>query len=183
VKRYPFTRDICDDCISGFKIPVGSMVRPPVGFSIAIIVRRHGHSRIGRASLHCWFNRPGEWMRFFRASRGFGGLALFALAMQFALAFGHHHDHPIVQSIQATLSAPASSTELPGPVRGGDSQHSCRICWLISVAGALVLPTPIAIHLPVSVPTLVVRGANHAVLTDSKTVKFQARAPPVVAVV
>jgi hypothetical protein len=115
-------------------------------------------------------------MRFFRTSRGFGSLALFALAVQLVLAFGHHH--PIVPSTQATLSSPASSTSLPGPARGHDSERSCGICWLVSVVGALVMPTPIAIYLPVPVPTLVVPAANHAVLTDSKTVKFQARAPP-----
>jgi hypothetical protein len=124
-------------------------------------------------------------MRWFRSNAGKEAwLALFALACQFVFTFGHVHLTGIGVADAAAISAgaPASAVGAPASPRqkapSGLTQDFCALCSNISLAGALVLPTPPAIILPGSflqrlhwIPT-----AFHAAPRDH--VYFDARGPP-----
>jgi hypothetical protein len=86
-------------------------------------------------------------MRWFRSQRlKVAQLALFALACQFVLAFGHVHSerfagnssHWAGGAAVATSADPASHRQNNS---GGLGEDFCAICANISLAGSLVLPT------------------------------------------
>jgi hypothetical protein len=124
-------------------------------------------------------------MRWFRSNAGRAAwLALFALACQFVLTFGHVHLTGIDVADTAAFSAgaPGSAVGTPAAPRqrapSGLTQDFCALCNNINLAGALVLPTPPAIILPNSfihrlqwMPT-----AAHA--GPRARVYFDARGPP-----
>jgi hypothetical protein len=104
-------------------------------------------------------------------------LALFALALQLALSFGHVH---LVASAGAPAVATAQQTEPGSAPSGGvpDRDEPCAICAIISLSGALLVP---------DAPALVFAGAAHEaffpefiapLVADSTRAPFQARAPP-----
>src|SRR5277367_1767446 len=86
-------------------------------------------------------------MRWFR-SHGFkvAPLALFALACQLVLAFGHIHldQFADISSASSLASAKVVSADLPSSPRhngpGGLGDDFCAICANMSLAGALVIP-------------------------------------------
>jgi hypothetical protein len=105
--------------------------------------------------------------------------ALFALALQFALSFGHVHldDGELGATVRAEIQKP----EEPGTPSGSvpDRDDVCAICTIISLAGSLLIP---------AAPMLVVGGAQHeaffpdliaVLVSDSRRAQFHARAPPV----
>jgi len=111
------------------------------------------------------------WLR--AKQRWAAGLALFALALQFALAFGHAHPLPTAEAAAAIV---ANAT----PPGGDSPQHlpdDCAICAVIHLAGTLALPAPAALPLPLAV---------HLVWDDTPPLQriaapaaaFHARAPP-----
>ena len=122
-------------------------------------------------------------MRWFRANKTFGSrLALFALAVQFVVAFGHIHRDDIYGSARpaAAIAAavPDGSQPLPAnhPAKHGDDY--CAICAAVSllgnsfVAAAPTLPLPSASHaieLLDRVATILIAPGRAA---------FQSRAPP-----
>jgi len=119
-------------------------------------------------------------MQWFRWNRRWGSYAaLFALALQLVLSFGHFH--PDEFGIAIPGAAPQASNSLhPGKLPGSvpDADELCAICAVISMSGALMIPQP---------PELVFAAAHHeaffqnvaAVLVSSKERgRFQARAPP-----
>jgi hypothetical protein len=129
-------------------------------------------------------------MHWIRSNVRFGAwCALFALALQLALSFGHVHvDADGLKSprtgVIAYLAAPA--TALPDDP-ALPSQHSpnglagdfCDLCALIHLAGTLVpaeapvLPLP-AVFSPLPLPI----GADRE-FAASRPFSFQARAPPI----
>jgi hypothetical protein len=116
-------------------------------------------------------------MKRFRSNIKHGSrLALFALAVQFALSFGHFHGiaaraAPFIQSVQQQL--PASdhdSDQQPG--------DSCAICAMIALAHTALFAAPPALPLPQAtelkyLTTDVAFGHLNAVRCA-----FQPRAPP-----
>ena len=92
-------------------------------------------------------------MRWFRTNRRFTGtLALFALALQFTLAFGHIHLRDFagvpgvaVAQAQATTTDPAYDQN-----PGHSADNYCLICATANLTGTLVLPSQVALVLPVS---------------------------------
>lgn len=104
-------------------------------------------------------------------------LALFALALQFGLSFGHvHHDRAFAGN--TTISDQASA---PSRDSGGDTdgrQDLCAICATVALANALidsvppVLPLPLETAAPDRLLTLV---GSHA---SAHPLGFQSRAPP-----
>jgi hypothetical protein len=120
-------------------------------------------------------------------------LALFALAIQFALSFGHFHGEvaratPALQpslanaDLAATLAWPETQPEAPQPPSGHDTdQHSldCAICAVLSVAKTFLFaaPPPLALPDAVGLPHLTV-GAEFAHL-GAPHPAFRSRAPPV----
>ena len=117
-------------------------------------------------------------MGWFRSNRIWAGrLALFALALQLALSFGHHHALPFspataVAAVQ-TAALP-SGTDLPG--QPADEDH-CAICAVIHLAGALTLPPPVVLPVPAPHPVAwtLLPATEHIALAARA---FRARAPP-----
>jgi hypothetical protein len=102
-------------------------------------------------------------------------LALFALAIQMMLAFGHYHaGHALVPH--------GVSTELaqlpPGPVHDQHAADHCDICAVVSMAGTMLAGAPPQIALPPI--TGFVRVAAAVAFRDLAAIEiaFQPRAPP-----
>lgn len=132
-------------------------------------------------------------MKWFRSNVRHGArLALFALLVQFALSFGHHHNvaqaTPLLQSSlqQADLSIGAASADriavqkqLPAnPDQDQPGDDYCAICAVVSMAGSVVFATPPVLLLPQAVDFLY--RATDAEFTHLKSAgaAFQPRAPP-----
>ena len=110
-------------------------------------------------------------------------LALFALAIQFALSFGHFHAlaAPAIQSglTQAALSNETAQQQQPGN-QDNDQQavDTCAICAVMSLAGNLLLATPPLLELPQAVEFLYRTTDAEFVHLHSVHPAFQPRAPP-----
>jgi hypothetical protein len=122
-------------------------------------------------------------MRWFRANRTFGGrLALFALAVQFVVAFGHIHRDDIYgpprQAAAVAASVLDGSQPLPSdhPAKHGDDY--CAICATMSLLGnsfvvmAPALPPPPASHAIEQFDRVAV------IFIAPRRAAFQSRAPP-----
>ena len=135
-------------------------------------------------------------MKWFRNNIKTGSrLALFALAIQFALSFGHFHGEiaraaPAIQAgladadlaIAATLAAPQARSEAAQQPSDHDTDHqpanACAICAVISLANNFLFATPPLLELPQAVELLhLTTGAEFAHL-GSLHPAFQSRAPP-----
>jgi Protein of unknown function (DUF2946) len=118
-------------------------------------------------------------------------LALFALALQFALSFGHFHGGaaqaaPAVQSgstnsLSAADTASEDARQQPASNHDSDQQQGdvCAICAVLALANAMLFATPPLLLLPQAIEILYLStGAEFAHL-NSAHVAFQPRAPPV----
>ena len=144
--------------------------------------RRKGHVRM-------------RWLRsnIKRGSR----LALFALAVQFALSFGHFHGvaaraAPAIESDTAPAESPypkglAAANEIGDAAQerspsnhDSDRQPSdtCAICAVIALANAALFATPPALPLPQAVELLYLITDAEFVHLNSARMVFQPRAPP-----
>ena len=122
-------------------------------------------------------------MRWFRAHKTFGSrLALFALAVQFVLAFGHIHHEDIFGSARpaAAMAAavPDGSQPLPANHPGKHSDDYCAICATVSLLGnsfaavAPILPLPSASHAIEQFDRVA------TIFIAPRRAAFQSRAPP-----
>ena len=116
-------------------------------------------------------------MKWVRANIGLGArVALFALAVQFALSFGHFHPvaaqaAPSIQSVQQQLPA-------PGPDQDRHLDDVCAICAVIALASTATAAAPPSLPLPQSTE-LPQRTAETAFLRlHTPRAAFQSRAPP-----
>ena len=117
-------------------------------------------------------------------------LALFALALQFALSFGHFH-------AGAALAAPAMQSGLAKGVSivdavGEDAQQqppsnhdsdrqpsdTCAICAVLALANAMLFATPPLLLLPQAIEILHLSTDAEFIHLNSARVAFQPRAPP-----
>jgi hypothetical protein len=126
-------------------------------------------------------------MRWFRTNGRFGsGLALFALALQFFLAFGHIHPddiygsvgRPLSSAAEIALAAAGSPQSLTAGHAVGDDGF-CAICETMVMLGTSA--TPEAPQVPA--PALIIRPAQHfsraaALFVAPRRAPFQSRAPP-----
>ena len=126
-------------------------------------------------------------MRQVRSHRRLGAwVALFALALQLALSFGHIHLDAI-----GLGSAPAQAATLaqgggddgapPGGPSGGrhhDGHDFCAICATMSLAASTVLPVLASLVLPVDHAQDWLAEAQTAQIPFDPHLIFQARAPP-----
>jgi hypothetical protein len=133
-------------------------------------------------------------MKWFRRHIKTGSrLALFALAIQFALSFGHFHANaaqtsPSMQiglsdvdlsSVDGFVPAEASQQQPANHDTDQRPGENCAICAVVSLAGNLLLSTPPLLLLPQAVELLnLVTDAEFAHL-GSVRLPFQSRAPPV----
>jgi hypothetical protein len=131
-------------------------------------------------------NRPGCDMRWFRSNRKTGGrLALFALALQFVLSFGHIHREDIYGTAPAaaapTTAALTSVDRLPSAPSDPSSKHTddyCAICATISLlSNSFVAALP---QLPLPAVSHVVDHDDYiaALSVPPRRTSFQSRAPP-----
>lgn len=129
-------------------------------------------------------------MNWFRAHRNIGGrLALFALALQFYLSFGHIHPDdiygPVGGSLTAAenvvLSSPESVRAIPAGQPWYDDDALCPIC-----ATMYFLSTSFTPEAPqVSPLPSVARPVEHSIIISAffiapRRAAFQSRAPPIV---
>ncbi len=128
-------------------------------------------------------------MRWFRTNGRFGSsLALFALTLQFCLAFGHIHPDDIYGSVGRPLSSAAEialpTDDAPQSLsRNYAANHTddfCAICETMFMLGSSA--TPQAPQLLAPVP--IIRPARHfsriaALFVAPRRAAFHSRAPPV----
>jgi uncharacterized iron-regulated membrane protein len=114
-------------------------------------------------------------MNWFRSNIRHGSrLALLALAIQFALSFGHFHGvaaqaAPVLQQTQQIPSNPDSDRQ---------PADSCAICAVMAQANAVLFATPPVLLLPQAIESPYRITDAEFVRLDSGRVAFQPRAPP-----
>jgi Protein of unknown function (DUF2946) len=126
-------------------------------------------------------------MRWLRSRSRLGAyLALFALAFQLAVSFGHVHLEriaPLSAAAGALASAQQSGADLNAPSNPGGREHPaddhCPICTLIHLAGALVPAETPSLPLPSVFGRLRLELAAEFDLTAPHAALFRARAPPI----
>jgi len=129
--------------------------------------------------------KPEFAMRWIRANRRFGSqLALFALAVQLVLSFGHIHREDIYGPVRASAAAAAvpaaDKSQAPADRPAKHSDDYCAICASIAllstsfVAAPPQLPLPFASHAVDQVDRVAV------VFIAPRRAPFQSRAPPAV---
>jgi hypothetical protein len=115
-------------------------------------------------------------MKWVRANIKLGArVAVFALAVQFALSFGHFH-------AIAAQAAPSieSAQQLPAPDHDSD-QHPddfCAICAVIALASTAIFVTPPVLPPPQAMPSRwLTTEATYRYVISARGA-FQPRAPP-----
>jgi len=134
-------------------------------------------------------------MKWFRSNVKTGSrLALFALAIQFVVSFGHFHA-AAAQAIQPDtapfelshangLAAPdavSESAQQPSPSTPDSDQQQgdpCAICAVMALANAVLFATPPILLLPQAIEFLYLTTDAEFVHLNSARVAFQPRAPP-----
>jgi hypothetical protein len=120
-------------------------------------------------------------------------LALFALAIQFALSFGHFHALA-APAIQASLTqidlaqakgfvadATSETAQQQQPANQDNDQQpadSCAICAVMSLAGTILFATPPPLELPQAVEFLYRTTDAEFIHLHSAHLAFHSRAPP-----
>jgi hypothetical protein len=135
-------------------------------------------------------------MKWFRSNVKYGSqIALFALAIQLALSFGHFHGiadqaASVAQSGSARSELPiannlatqtAHSVPAPASDHGPDDHQDdlCAICVVMALANTVLLATPPVVLQPDPVHFSYVTADAESVRVASVRVAFQPRAPPV----
>jgi hypothetical protein len=126
-------------------------------------------------------------MRWFRSRKRAGSyLALFALAFQLAVSFGHVHlEHiaPVSAGASALAGAQPSADDVTAPSKPAGREDladdCCPICTLIHLAGTLVPAAMPLLPLPAVFGRLRLELATEFDLTASHAALFRARAPPI----
>lgn len=116
-------------------------------------------------------------MKWFRSNIKHGSrLALLALAIQFALSFGHFHGI----AAQAASAIQQTSQQQPSSNPDSDRQPAdpCAICAVMALANAVLFATPPVLLLPQAVEFLYLTTDAEFVHLDHGRVAFQPRAPP-----
>lgn len=142
-------------------------------------------------------------MKWFRSNIKHGSrLALLALAIQFVLAFGHHHGaaaraassvsmrandaggteaDKTLAARDASLSDPANASAAepaePASNQDRDSDH-CAVCAVITLARTALLTGPPVLLLPKAYHVLHLTTETEFNHLQSRRVVFQPRAPP-----
>lgn len=107
-------------------------------------------------------------------------LALFALAVQFVLSFGHFHG-VAAQAAQALQSVSDAAQQQRQSNHDSDRQSNdaCAICAVVAMANAVLFATPPALLLPRAVEFSYLTTEAEFSHLNSARVVFQPRAPPI----
>jgi DUF2946 family protein len=111
-------------------------------------------------------------------------LALFALAVQIVLSFGHVHLHNLAPGSTQPAMTTGSGTELasepaPGRHPDGSLDADCPICALIQLVATSAPSVAPALPLPASFGLIRRQAPLELASAFLPHVLFQARAPPV----
>jgi hypothetical protein len=122
-------------------------------------------------------------MRWFRANKTFcSRLALFALAVQFVLAFGHIHRDDIYgpgRPAAAIAAAVADGSQpLPANHPAKHSDDYCAICAAVSLLGNSFASTAPTLPLPSASYAIEQFDRVAAIFIAPRRAAFQSRAPP-----
>jgi DUF2946 family protein len=134
-------------------------------------------------------------MKWFRSNIKHGSrLALLALAIQFALSFGHFHataaqaaptlqsnlapSNPNANSLPAAEAPGQSDQQQPGSDPDRQQGDACAICAVMSLASTVLFATPPLLLLPQAIEFLYLTTDAEFVHLNSARVDFQPRAPP-----
>jgi hypothetical protein len=124
-------------------------------------------------------------MRWVRLNRRIGAwAALFALALQITLSFGHVHLNKLASSSSSlagiSLAQTADRDGRPAnPDRHTGANDFCAICATIALVASSALPESARLALPAAVPSAWPREFAIRLASDEAHFLFQARAPPV----
>ena len=119
-------------------------------------------------------------MHWVRSKRRFGsGAALFALAIQLVLSFGHIHLEDI-QGSPAVITAlsKAQPDTPPNDDRGTGGHDFCAICVALNLTSSSILPTVVLPATPVDQPHRWIADFHLTRVSYGVHFLFQARAPP-----
>jgi hypothetical protein len=141
-------------------------------------------------------------MKWFRSNIKQGSrVALFALAIQFGLSFGHFHEiaaqaAPAIQSGSTQFEAQfeascadrtaaphaAGESARPRPASNHDSDQQpsdvCHICAVIGLANAVLFATPPLLLLPQAIRLSYLATDAELLRLNATRIAFQPRAPP-----
>jgi hypothetical protein len=111
-------------------------------------------------------------------------LALFALAVQVMLSFGHvHFDNLASVSTKSAMATGSGSVLLservPGHNPGGSGDADCPICALLQLVATSTPSVAPALPLPASLGSIRLQALTELAPAASPHLLFQARAPPV----
>jgi hypothetical protein len=118
-------------------------------------------------------------MNWFRSNIQYGSrLALVALAIQFALSFGHFH---AIAAQAAPAISQAAQPQQPASDHDSDRQSNdgCAICAVMAMANAVTFATPPLLLLPQAVEFSYLTTDAEFVRLNAVRVAFQPRAPPI----
>ena len=130
-----------------------------------------------------------KWLR--RHIKTGSRLALFALALQFVLSFGHFHRDTAQAAVaiqsqialaheQGLVPDAASQTQQqPGHDDGQPSNEPCAICAVIAMANQMALTTVALLPLPDAIELHFVPTVLESIRPGSPWPAFRSRAPPV----
>jgi len=106
-------------------------------------------------------------------------LALFALALQLVLSFGHLHlaDIAIPQAAAGVLAQAATPDSSAPPDRG--ARDICAICATLNLTASSFLPSVSALVLPLAIVEAWLTPIEATRISSDPHFLFQARAPPV----
>jgi hypothetical protein len=123
-------------------------------------------------------------MKWFRSNVKTGSrLALFVLALQFALSFGHFHAaaQP-APAIQSGLAFVLTTADQPRPNPDSDQRQNdpCAICAVIALANSVLFaPPPPPLLLPQATAFPYLATDAEFVHLSAAYPAFQSRAPPI----
>jgi hypothetical protein len=135
-------------------------------------------------------------MSWFRSNIKHGSrVALFALAIQFVLSFGHFHAiatnaaaeiqsglSDVADAASAAALGASSDAQKPEPSNHDSDQQradACAICAVISLAHAVLFATPPPLLLPQAMGLHYVETEAELIRLNSVHPAFQSRAPPI----
>jgi isopenicillin N synthase-like dioxygenase len=120
-------------------------------------------------------------MKWFRSNiKRVSHVALFALAIQLALSFGHFHG---VAADAASATQVARSLSTPQPASDqGSGEHPgdiCAICVVMAMANATLFAAPPIVVLPQAAAFAYLTPGTDLVRVNAVRAGFQPRAPPI----
>ena len=122
-----------------------------------------------------WGKTGVNWLR--TKAKRLSLLALFALALQLGLSFGHSHNDVAL----AGISAPAGQSQASTPDIDHDQdlhRDLCAICVTIAMANAGVSSAPPALPVPPAITALRTAFYPETITAAARPVGFRSRAPP-----